>query len=125
MTERKPHIACSNTDYLATIFLSSDRRSGEIHLVNTSKVLPESGESVSHDDLFTNFMPDAAKNRQDIAVTLCIPHKITEAKAFSPEFDNVPDLKFSQNGDIVNIDIPAETFAGYLKIKINLLQRKK
>ncbi|MBE6395338.1 MAG: hypothetical protein E7044_15015 [Lentisphaerae bacterium] len=120
LTERKPHIACSSRDYLATIFLSSDRKSGEIHLVNTSKVLPESGESVSHDDLFTNFMPDAAKNRQDIAVTLCIPHKITGAKAFSPEFDNVPDLKFSQNGDTVSISIPAETFAGYLKIKIEL-----
>ena len=61
-------------------------------------------------------MPGAAKNRQDIAVTLCIPHKITGAKAFSPEFDNVPDLKFSQNGDTVSISIPAETFAGYLKI---------
>ena len=122
LTERKPHITCSNTDYLATIFLSSDCKSGEIHLVNTSKVLPESGESVSHDDLFTNFLPGAAKNKQDISVTLCIQNKITEAKAYSPEFETVRDLKFSQNGDTVTIVIPENTFAGYLKIKTKIKQ---
>ena len=84
---QRPHIVCSHLDYLATVFLAQDRKNGEINLVNISGTLPEDQEPVSHDDPFTNFLPGAPANEEDIVVTLSIPGKIVEVAAFSPEFE--------------------------------------
>ena len=124
LMDRKPHITCSNRDYLATVYLSSDYQYGEVHLVNTAGILPESSELTSHDDIFSNFIPGAEKNKENITLSLRIPYEIREGRAYSPEFDSTPELEFLQKEDCASTVIPADTFAGYLKIKFKLSQKE-
>ena len=119
LLEKEPHIVCPNRDYLASIYLDREKKYGEIHLVNVAGVLPKSQETVSHEDKFVNFLPGAEKSNKEISVSVCIPQKISAAKAYSPEFSDCKELKVSRKDDITTIVIPPKIFSGYIKIKID------
>ena len=119
---KRPHVLCGSGDYLVSAYSGRDCRRGEIHLVNISGVLPRKGEEFSHEDPFVNFLPGAEKNKGSVKIELAVPEKVTGAQAYSPEFSGAVSIPFRCEDGAVILTVPAETFAGYLKIQLTLEQ---
>ena len=118
---QKKVLHCSNPDYRATIYASSDRNRYVVHLVNTANTLARKGESYSHSDQFANFMPDAPRNAEVVELVINLPGRSIKAEtvqAFTPESEEPLTLKTQMRGGSPVIAIPQNSFSGYLMIKL-------
>ena len=106
---------------MATFFMDREHRKGEIHIVNVSGTLYRPPAKVSHADKLTNFLPGAPKYNRDLQVTLHLPPKFRPSAKIlgcSPELKKELLLTAEISSPIMKIRIPAGTFAGYLKLKL-------
>ena len=119
-----PHprtIQCSGKDHLAAFFMDSTHTKGEIHLVNVAGTLYKPPAKVSHADPLTNFLPGAPKYNRDLHLTLHLPTEFrpsAKVTGYSPELKKELPLTAELSGPVMKIRIPAGTFAGYLKLKL-------
>ncbi|MBQ6473847.1 MAG: hypothetical protein IJJ33_17805 [Victivallales bacterium] len=120
---RPQMLTCSSEDYLCTAYLAGDSSRAVVHLVNVAGVLPQSGEQVSHQDLFMHFLPGAERNREPVTLTLNLPTAAEmpdRAVAHSPEFPGGRTVLCHIQATVLTLTIPAGTFAGYLYIEMPL-----
>ena len=116
----KAIIKSSTKDVLATTYTNS--QCTQLHLVNIQNVIPNSFEIISHEDKFSNFLPNALAIDEDIILELTLPNRKLSnftALGYSPEFNGAKAIPIIENNNTLKLKVPKGTFAGYITIKIN------